>query len=389
LALPTAKPAKWFQETESGGRLRAWQTYYPVAPNPRSSQQVAYWRGTAQGGFQETYRPDEKAADIYRMTEAKDAAWFDARAVQYDSFERPRFPSELSDERYVEWSTRKNSATLACAEPGCVANASFMVFDYAAERHHHCTLSFSVHVTDFDDAHGREYVELLTVNGREVNLRCHPQVAGCGTNGRRALHACLVDYPLDGLIGADGMLRITGKLSPMVDECPFDGNLLSGQVEATCRVRPPWQRAPITSPLLRRGTGSDPGVKRAAKLQCQEPGCAASATLLLEQEAILNRTCHLTMSLLQTDFDGDLGSLEEVEWVKVEGVVAKEHDSPGGNPCKANVSEREPYLLIHKQDVTQAVQDGVLEVSAKISGLVDECQSDGFLLDADIVVECK
>eukprot|EP00418_Pyrodinium_bahamense_P044449 CAMPEP_0179210208 /NCGR_PEP_ID=MMETSP0796-20121207/104841_1 /TAXON_ID=73915 /ORGANISM="Pyrodinium bahamense, Strain pbaha01" /LENGTH=785 /DNA_ID=CAMNT_0020915171 /DNA_START=42 /DNA_END=2399 /DNA_ORIENTATION=+ len=359
VTMPTAKPDKWFQETESAGKERAWQTYFPGIGNfHHRDQHLLPWHNTRTGTFQETYEPDSKVERAYEMTKAKTAAWFDSSVNQYDAFGRGKLPSPESKERYLEWSQRSRNTTLACAAPGCEVNAILKVFDGAVEEHEQCKLTVAVHPTDFDDEFSREYVELVQLNGRALRFRCHPQgrARACGVGGDEALRPCLEDFSLDGFVGKDGLLNITGRISPMVDECPVDGNLLSGVVIVNCLVHPTWLARPAGSNKVaeavhwhKRETASP--MNAMAKLQCREPGCVASTALLLSDKDIVNKTCRLTVTVAQTDFDGNHGSNEEVEWLKVDGNITKEHMKPGGNPCKG---QARALTQAHSQAATGA-----------------------------------
>jgi len=337
VVMPTAKPHEWFQETESAGAKRAWQSYYPAMENFRSraAQNLAPWREGASGGFQESYVPDEKLHEYYTMTKAKDPAWFDNSVSQYDAFGRGKLPRKNSKQRYIEFSEQSRNTTMACKNAGCEVTATLQVFDQATE-HADCKLSLLVHPTDFDDEYSREYVELVQLNGKQFNFHCHPEAPTrtCGASGDDALMPCLKDLSLDGILKRDGKLNITARISRMVDECPVNGNLFSGVAVVKCLVHPSWDNTqiPTRTDIWRRPTPPPP--RRGSRLRCKEPGCTASTTVLLSEKDTRNKTCRLTVRVAQTDFDGDLGSKEEIEWVRIGENITKAHVKPGRNPCK-------------------------------------------------------
>jgi hypothetical protein len=325
--------ADWFQESPSGGPLQAWQTFYPANPSGRQigSSHPPSFTSTVDGvaqGF-----PRVEPAQRTAKPGSKSATWFDDAVDQYDAYGRARLPSTKSGRRFIEWSQRSVNATLACAEPGCIANATLQVVNLAEEEFVQCRLRIGIHATDFDDDFSREHVEWFTVNNRTVNTFCNPKVRGCQAEAERALHPCVADLPLDHLMNKDGTYLIAGKISPMVDECPVDGNLLSGVATVTCMVRAkPPTPAPAKAeeaPTLGPATVPKP---RVAQLRCAEPGCVATGTILLKEADMRhNKTCRLTVRIAQTDFDSQW---EKVEWVKVRNTTVAEDLRPGRNPCQ-------------------------------------------------------
>eukprot|EP00419_Tripos_fusus_P053867 CAMPEP_0172814300 /NCGR_PEP_ID=MMETSP1075-20121228/11162_1 /TAXON_ID=2916 /ORGANISM="Ceratium fusus, Strain PA161109" /LENGTH=563 /DNA_ID=CAMNT_0013654089 /DNA_START=18 /DNA_END=1709 /DNA_ORIENTATION=- len=390
-AMPLAKSKRWFEETKSAGNRGAWRTYFPDLENP-ASEDSPPWRSNERGGFEQDYFSPQQAMEGGGMNN-KHADWFESSINRYDSFGRDAPPARDSPRNYVEWPTSLHNTTLRCKDPGCIANSSLEVKGKAGEQLEKCRLSIHVHPTDFDDEYSREYVELLSVNGRSMTTRCFPKAHGCnGVNGQE-LVPCLKDYPLEGLLGPDKKLSISGRLSPMVDECPFEGHLLNGVVRVDCLVQPPWlaRRRASASPQQWGRVIQPPATNGTAMLQCKRPGCAANATIHLSKNIGPNATCKLTLTVNQTDFDGDLKQVEEIEWVKLDGNITLQHKSPGKNPCKHRNGTkilRGPYVLLNGTDVTQAAADGVIEIAAKISHMVDECGSNGFLLDAKATVLC-
>merc|ERR1719424_252126 len=182
-----------------------------------------------------------------------------------------------------------------------------------------CQLSIAVHATDFDDEYNsRERVEFFKANGETVGVNCNPMASGNTEEAQNALYPCVNELDVDSIIKDDGQLFVEGKLSPMVDEFPRNGNLLDGEATVSClvRKRPEWHPAEpdltrldsefnhTLATLLRNHNFS-------ARFGCAPPGCVAE-TVLEVGESMLNRTCKLTVKISQTDFDGDMGTHEQV-----------------------------------------------------------------------------
>lgn len=295
------------------------------------------WLPARSGRRNLEYLPT-RATSIARalgMTKNKDAEWFDDDVNNYDDFGRNRAPSEDSDRFYWDWEKKTWSVPLACKDPGCVANATLKTFDAKKMQHAHCRISVGVHMTDYDDEYSREYVEWIIVNGARINSRCDPMGESCCNSSipdkDRGLHPCVTNFPLDNLL-RDGTtnLKIAAKISEMVDECPVNGNLLSGEARVSCFVKPhpkPTKPPIPVEPDLRCDTNS-------TVLQCSEHGCIANATAKVCRPPETGQKCLLSVKIWQTDFDGDHGSTEVVEWVKVNGEEVAKDFKPGRNPCK-------------------------------------------------------
>lgn len=378
--------SRWFDESPSGGARQAWQTHYPSLEDlhPRGAVNE-HWSAGPNGRWHQKYDPPGNVG-----SEWKPAGWFDSSVTHYDAFGRVREPSHISGRRYPLWQERSRNVTLTCAAAGCIANATLVAADLSAERATRCLLSVAVHATDFDDEFSRENVEWIMVNNRTVNTVCDPGVKACNATAQAPLHNCLVDFvvPEEMMREQKGTLQLAAKLSPMVDECPHEGNLLSGVATVTCLVAAP--EAPPTPVQLPVVPPLAPEPPRATRLRCDTPGCIGNLTVRVPPPLNgTSRSCLLTVQLQQTDFEAEN---EIVEWVKVDGDDVVSNVNPGQNPCKArmegqNVSDV-PFPLVAGQDVTAAAADGEVLVSAKLSPMVDECGHDGFLLDAQVVVNC-
>eukprot|EP00443_Scrippsiella_acuminata_P126272 CAMPEP_0115598886 /NCGR_PEP_ID=MMETSP0272-20121206/14107_1 /TAXON_ID=71861 /ORGANISM="Scrippsiella trochoidea, Strain CCMP3099" /LENGTH=653 /DNA_ID=CAMNT_0003034319 /DNA_START=113 /DNA_END=2070 /DNA_ORIENTATION=+ len=370
--MKTVMPAEWFEESPSGGPHAAWQTYSSGAKPglPHRQDSTPEWRRVPMSaGFEELY-PDtvtavhDFARDLDPLTvlntpTTKDAAWFDTSVKTYDSFGRQRAPSEFADQFYYDWGEKYANTTLTCGPPGCTANASLQVVDINAEQFHSCRLSVAVHPTDFDDDHSQEYIEWIAVNGNIARWKCDPKAS-------------------------------------------------SGVISVRCFVRPiPVAAEPFLFPGRNDSNTSipvavaHPRTHGSAALQCMEPGCQAETLVTLRNYSSEDK-CHLTIQMRQTDFDGS--DYEEVEWVKVNGIVVQEHVKPGRNPCKeaiqggngtgSNGTGAEPlYLLLDTDNISIAATlpgaDASVSVSAKISAMVDECGApSGHLFDANVTIDC-
>jgi len=209
---------------------------------------------------------------------------------------------------------------------------------------------------------------------------------------------------------------VEGKLSKMVDEFPRNGNLLDGEATVSCfvRKRPEWH--PAEPDLVPLGVELNHTLailfrnhNFSARFGCTQPGCVAE-TVLEVGESMLNRTCKLTVKISQTDFDGDMGTHEQVDFLKVNGRAVKENVRPGRNPCKdaadlgqpppnasqlrsgnlSNMSDdADQYFLADEVDVSEEAKTGRITVTSKISDMVDECGYQGLLLSGIAIVQCE
>jgi len=229
---------------------------------------------------------------------------------------------------------------------------------------------------------------------------------------------------VDSLIKDDGQLFVEGKLSSMVDEFPRNGNLLDGEATVSClvRKRPEWH--PPQADLAKINKTMAKFNETLAKMfedqnfsawfGCTKPGCAAEATLEVG-ESMLNRMCKLTVKISQTDFDDEMGTNEQVEFLKVNGKAIGEPVKPGKNPCKqaadlgqpppntsqpqsglsdgvgvSNISDDDDaYVLADGLDVSEEARTGKITIASKISDAVDECGYQGFLLSGIAIVRCE
>eukprot|EP00928_Gymnodinium_smaydae_P081361 TRINITY_DN64900_c0_g1_i1.p1 TRINITY_DN64900_c0_g1~~TRINITY_DN64900_c0_g1_i1.p1 ORF type:complete len:670 (+),score=112.86 TRINITY_DN64900_c0_g1_i1:92-2101(+) len=244
------KPAAWYTESASAGPDSAWQTFFPAMRESFASQRANIkqsWRDTPSGWVQNYKYP---RGDLGGSV--KEAHWFDSSVSQYDGFGRRMQPGPDNPKRCVPsagWKERAVNTTLTCADPGCKAETYLNAYDPSIEETCNCRLAISVHPTDYVSLYSDERVEFLTVNGRQVG-GCEPKARGCNRTAGAPLHQCLSDYDVTALTDASsGIFKIEGKNSLFVDECPYNGNLLSGVVTITCLVRTIPDAAPANGML--------------------------------------------------------------------------------------------------------------------------------------------
>mmetsp|Transcript_15920 Transcript_15920/g.29943 ORF Transcript_15920/g.29943 Transcript_15920/m.29943 type:complete len:609 (+) Transcript_15920:150-1976(+) len=212
------------------------------------------------------------------------------------------------------------------------------------------------------------------------------------------LYPCLRDLPLEGLITGDGMLTVSGKISPAVDECPVNGNHLSGILAVSCFARPIVTLPPLTTTEEETTTTTTTTTVEfktsdTKHFGCEVPGCTASAVLAVDDFNLTTRKCTLTVRINETDYDEKDGTSEVLEWIKVNENTTSGNLKPGQNPCLEAESPTDRnyvnFTVLDKKDVTTAIKDGVLRVSLKITDMVDECAVEGRLLDGQADLSCS
>lgn len=399
---------EFYQETPSGGPATAYQTFPALPQSNRRAPRVGEWRPLGPSGdFHQDFLParwPERGGEHGREPAP---GWFDTSPHQHDTFGRPRASYEewyggavAGFNAYTQWEERTVNTTLQCAGIGCNASATLTAFDPSVEFARNCRLNFQVHPTDFDDEFSRETVNEIAANNVILTSVCDPMASGCNGTQQAPLYACLANHALEGSIINDtvGSLSLSARISPMVDECPFEGNLLAAVVAVTCMITPrlpppPPPPAPVVAEAFLRPVTTTWRLP----LQCPDRGCATWAVF-----DRINRTdlaeissCSLNVRFNQTDFDSDEGVTEHIEYIQVDGTNASTDLAPGLNPCKAfnrngtilTQMERE-YAAISDRNVTAQVADGVLLVAAAISPHVDECASNGYLMDGWAELAC-
>jgi hypothetical protein len=385
--------AEWFEESPSGGPHEAWRTRFPALEtfHHEAMDALPLLPDHVSRRLQD-YIPTAATsiARVYAFRDTKNAPWFQASVSDYDSFGRGMPASQDSDRWYLDWTQKSWSAPIACEKAGCMANATLKTFDSTQFQHARCKLSFRVYATDFDDEYSRENVEWLLVNDRRVMKLCDPMAKGCCQDRnvtKRGMHSCLLDYPLDNFLERGTTLKFASKISEMVDECPVDNKLLNGEVGVTCFLKPwpPPRQAPkpmFASELLCEST--------TAALRCHEKGCNSSAVVRPCSTPKQDQKCLLNVKIWQTDFDQDHGSVEVVEWVKLNGKEAAKDLKPGKNPCKeacegkssgtallAAGSENEPNSsrVVQKKDASPPAERTESDADQTRSGFPDKANS--------------
>lgn len=289
------------------------------------------------------------------------------------------------------------NTTLACQAIGCTARSSLQLYNAATEEAKLCRLSLDIHPTDYDDDWSRENVEFIKVNGFLAGRECNPRARGCNSTAERPLYPCLNGLNVDKLVDKHGTLVIEGKNSQMVDECPHQGNLLSGLAMATCMVR---DKSDLLASTPTTTLFSPTDMHAKAVLKCDKPGCTAETLVRISPAIALNGgRCTMNVTVHQTDFDDNLGLPEQIDFIQVEGTnVTSGPVQPGANPCNSryggtNLTHAQSlFPVVQSYDITSLVSRssslGELKVTGKISDQVDECGFDGNLLFGNVSVTC-
>jgi len=384
------RAADFFYESESAGSTEAWSGYHGKFEKPP-------WRLSGAG----RYLQDYVVGDQHRSDASGPltASWFDNTVLQSDEWERDRRPNpplrwkQNSGRWYTLWQERAVNTSLTCSQPNCTGSILLQAYDPATEMAANCRLNFPVHPTDYDDLYSGERVEFINVNGHRVQTDCYPSQSSCD-GVPMPMFNCLQEYPVDALLNTTtGQLLIEAKIPDVVDECPYNGNLLSAIPVVTCMVRPLPPPPPTAPPGAIQNACVESSFTLVSPMQCPTRGCAASTMLVVDNQKNLT-SCSLTVTINQTDFDGEQGSLEVVEWLNVSNISVTSNATPGQNPCGCTENrdtlpiQRGNFTLVSSHNVTTEARSGSIPVALKISDLVDECASQGYLLDALAVLTC-
>jgi len=305
---------------------------------------------------------------------------------------------------------RAVNTTVTCQSAGCTAKSLLQVFDPAVEEAQHCRLTIEVHPTDYDNDWGREFVKAWKVNGLVAMGGCNPHAMGCNATAWRPLVPCLQDLDVNDLLAdSHGSLIIEGTINKLVDECPYEGNLLSGVAVVTCMTRDlvvlkshPRPEPEPPKPDLCDQLSPGCVIHSRRDLQCKGHGCEAKTLLYMDRGIVLaGASCLMNVTVVQTDFDDSVeGSTEQIEYLSIEGFGnITTNVKPGMNPCtveystgkKVSRSSRMFPVLTNLNVTAELLAEpvGELLLTGKISPQVDDCPSDGYLLDGRISVECK
>jgi hypothetical protein len=398
------RPSAFFHESQSGGPNQAYQTHYPALRTGiagRTAGGAGGWHQNGNGQWIQDYNSHVGERELQRH---KSAAWFDSGVTQFDGYGRPRMPDPGSVQFMTSWTERSVNTTLTCQASGCRASSMLQAFNPETEEASNCHFSLHLHPTDFDDQYSGERLTFIAVNGVTVNTDCFPMVSGCNESTQAPLFSCLNQLPLENIIDSTGTLTVEAQISDVVDECPYEGNLLSGVPMVTCLVRdrpaaisstplgaiaPPLPVAPTQGPV------SNLEVYVTSPLKCLTRGCSAETQLTLNRTAVNFSQCLLNVKIYQTDFDNEADTFEGLDFLSVDGQNVLYNVTPGGNPCRStwangrsmSLAEIETNVLPNF-DVTAAAEDGLISVSTRISRYVDECAHDGYLLNGLVEVNC-
>mmetsp|Transcript_29228 Transcript_29228/g.63554 ORF Transcript_29228/g.63554 Transcript_29228/m.63554 type:complete len:548 (-) Transcript_29228:106-1749(-) len=392
----------WFHESSSDAGNQAWQTHFPALTEHQAAGTygLGEWHMDVNGQWNQDYL--ESSFSGATPLGVKDARWFDNSVQQVDGFGRVKAPSSSSVKSLISFTERAVNSSLTCVKPGCQGQTTMQLFDATTELAQNCRLDLHLHPTDFDDEYSGERLEFVRINGVTVNSDCFPMISGCNESSQRPLYPCFRDLLLDSFIGANGTISIEAKIPDIVDECPYQGNLLSGVPIVTCMVKqktsPPPERPPPHGKPAFPTLTLPPWPKfvyAKAPLRCPERGCTAHAHLLQMNKTadISFSKCLMNVVVRQTDFDQEEGTVEQIEWININGQTVKTNMTPGKNPCRSrwkgqqlSLAETE-MVAVSSFDVTANATKN-FTVSAKISPHVDECASEGYLLNGYVEVNC-
>lgn len=400
-ANPELFKSQWFHESVSGGPAESWHADYPSLEATEAGNHEKQTPDFSPGSsWVQDYKPMVKPSKAFPQFDApadgpSQAVWFDNSLQQIDGFGRSRMPDERDGRWYLSrgWQERSVNTTITCKEPGCTGQADLHLFDGKAEEATLCRLSIHVHPTDYDVDDEREYIESWRVNNQTAVRQCSPKARGClKADAPVPLFPCISSLNVDKVVDSSGKITIEGKNSHFVDECPHQGNLLSGVAIATCMVRNKSAAEESTD------TVTPESFFDMSTLSCQEPGCTASTSVAVMSRSGRKDTdgkklkCTMNVSVIQTDFDVPE---EHIVFIEVAGKnVTSAPLNPGKNPCNLmtegqNVTQADRvYTALLNYDVTNLIQTGLLSVKGKISDMVDDCAFQGDMFHANVSVLC-
>eukprot|EP00931_Biecheleriopsis_adriatica_P072470 TRINITY_DN4676_c0_g1_i1.p1 TRINITY_DN4676_c0_g1~~TRINITY_DN4676_c0_g1_i1.p1 ORF type:complete len:598 (+),score=114.37 TRINITY_DN4676_c0_g1_i1:122-1915(+) len=143
-------------------------------------------------------------------------------------------------------------------------------------------------------------------------------------------------------------------------------------------------------------TGRVTSLNTSAAMRCAARGCTAHMLLSINQTLLTIDKCLVQVWVNQTDFDNQDGS-DETFSLNVSSKQVLAQVKPGKNPCRSLYNsggkplslEEKRYHALEDLDVTEAVKKGPVSFAATISHQVDECSSNGYLLDAAVDLACN
>lgn len=238
---PMAEPTKFYHESASDGASEAWQTHYPALSSGGE------WDENDAGVWSEVYTVSatglfSKHWAAHLTSDSLDGIFFDTSVDQLDGYGRPKSPTTNTFDT-IRYSTSfvspvnssvNSSGNLSCTFAGCTARTTLNVeMDRPVKA---CFLSIGFRVTDFDtnDKDRPEMVQYITVNNRLVAANCTPLASKCNPAAQEnSFFTCVNNLDVTNLQKFNGF-DVAATITEAVDECPYDGALLSGVASVTC-----------------------------------------------------------------------------------------------------------------------------------------------------------
>eukprot|EP00933_Yihiella_yeosuensis_P084663 TRINITY_DN99273_c0_g1_i1.p1 TRINITY_DN99273_c0_g1~~TRINITY_DN99273_c0_g1_i1.p1 ORF type:complete len:622 (-),score=110.49 TRINITY_DN99273_c0_g1_i1:253-2118(-) len=402
--------AAWFHESESMGPKQALQTHFPALPTG-DARYIARpgWHMDNAGTWVQSREPASRPGSG-GTDGVKNPEWFERSIDQIDIYGRPKTPPGGVQTGQYPTTTRVVTGNITCEKPGCSSHTLLHIYNPSKEFVRDCEFGMKVHATDYDDNYSGERVRNLLANGKVLGKDCFPAVNGCVAGlDREQLYSCNAGIPVNSIISSEGKLKVEAGIPDVVDECPYRGNLLHAVATVTCQVgvytttTTTTFTVPPAKPVMPKAPPPVKIINASAALKCAERGCITTAGFALNTTTLQLNKCTLKVWVNQTDFDNDDGAIETLS-LNVSGKEAKKDLKPGRNPCRKayaaasksgavlaqpKYSKKRLYLALDDYDVTEQAKQGPVLVTARISKQVDECQSQGYLLDGQADISCK
>jgi len=247
-----------FHESESFGPEEALQTDPQASRGPAGhDNHYGSWYQDSSGQYIQSYQYQQKgqqqsdvaalAGHASRASGAKPADWFDTSVNQFDSYGRPKnpFPGNPVHLENLGYMQEAVNTSVSCKAAGCNASSLLHVFK-AGKDVQSCKLSVLIKPTDFGEG---KIVEFISANGVNVSVNCQPSPSAlsAGACSKKEaselsqLYTCVQDVDVLHLLGTDGVLTVSAKISPSVakTDCAYQGNLLYAIPQVTCMVGTP------------------------------------------------------------------------------------------------------------------------------------------------------
>lgn len=258
---PKEVPPAYFHESESFGAKQALQTDPQASRGPAGHNNLyGSWYQDSAGKYIQSYQYQQhdqqqsdvlaKAGDLYRASRASGAKtpdWFDTSVNQFDNYGRPKspFPGNPVRLENLGYMQEAVNTSVSCKAAGCNASSLLHAFKVGKDVQS-CKLSVLVKPTDFGKG---KIVEFISANGVNVSVNCQPSssalAAGACSKEEASdlsqLYTCVQDVDVLHLLGTDGVLTVSAKISPSVTktDCAYQGNLLYAIPQVTCMVGTP------------------------------------------------------------------------------------------------------------------------------------------------------